>query len=104
MPTSVQAGFYSGALAYLNAVKAAGTDNAEKVMATMKATKWDDPVFGPSYIRADGRKMHDVYLFQVKTPAESKGPWDFYNLVATIPGEQAFRPMDKGDCPLVAKK
>jgi branched-chain amino acid transport system substrate-binding protein len=103
MPTMVQAGFYSAALAYLNAVKAAGTDDSDKVMATLKATKWEDPVFGPSYIRADGRKMHNMYLFEVKKPAESKGPWDYYKLLATIPGEQAFRPMDQGGCALVAK-
>ena len=77
MPTSVQAGFYSATLAYLNAVKATGTDDPDKVMAQMKATTWDDPVFGKSSIRADGRKMHDMYLFEVKTPAESKGPWDY---------------------------
>jgi branched-chain amino acid transport system substrate-binding protein len=103
MPTMAQAGFYSATLAYLNAVKAAGTDDADKVMAKMKAGKWDDPLFGSSYIRADGRKMHDMYLFEVKTPAESKGPWDYYKLLATIPGEEAFRPMDQGDCPLVKK-
>jgi branched-chain amino acid transport system substrate-binding protein len=104
MPTMVQAGFYSATLAYLNAVKAAGTDNPDKVMATLKAAKWDDPVFGPSWVRADGRKMHDMYLFEVKKPSESKGPWDYYKLVATIPAEQAFRPMDQGNCPMVAKK
>ncbi|MGE5150074.1 MAG: ABC transporter substrate-binding protein [Rhodospirillaceae bacterium] len=104
MPTSVQAGFYSATLAYLNAVKAAGTDDADKVMAQMKATKWDDPVFGKSWIRPDGRNMHDMYLFEVKTPAESKGPWDYYKLLATIPAEEAFRPMDQGGCPMVAKK
>jgi branched-chain amino acid transport system substrate-binding protein len=103
MPTMAQAGFYSASLAYLNAVKAAGTDDSDKVMATLKATKWDDPVFGPSYIRPDGRKMHSMYLFEVKKPSESKGPWDYYKLLATIPGEQAFRPLDQGGCPLVAK-
>jgi branched-chain amino acid transport system substrate-binding protein len=103
MPTMAQAGFYSASLAYLNAVKAAGTDDSDKVMATLKATKWDDPVFGPSYIRPDGRKMHSMYLFEVKKPSESKGPWDYYKLLATIPAEQAFRPLDQGGCPLVAK-
>ena len=103
MPTQVQAGFYSATLAYLNAVKAVGTDDPDKVMAHLKSIKWDDPVYGPSYIRADGRKMHDMYLFEVKTPAESKGPWDYYKLIATVPGEQAFRPMDQGDCPMVKK-
>ncbi len=104
MPTSVQAGFYSAALQYLNAVKAAGTDDSDKVMAKLKELKWDDPVFGPSYIRADGRKMHDMYLFEVKSPAESKGPWDYYKLVATIPGEEAFRPIAQGGCPMLEKK
>ena len=103
MPTMVQAGFYSATLAYLNAVKAAGTDDPDKVMATMKATKWDDPLFGKSWIRPDGRKMHDMYLFEVKKPSESKGPWDDYNLVATIPAEQAFRPLEQSECPLVKK-
>ena len=83
---------------------AAGTDNPDKVMATMKAKPWDDPVFGKSYIRADGRNMHDMYLFEVKKPSESKGPWDYYNLIATIPAEEAFRPLDQGNCPMVAKK
>ncbi len=104
MPTSVQAGFYSATLAYLNAVKATGTDDPDKVMAAMKAAKWDDPIFGPSYVRQDGRKMHDMYLFEVKKPSESKGPWDYYKLLARISGEEAFRPMADGECPLVAKK
>ena len=103
VPTSVQAGFYSATLQYLNAVKAAGTDDSDKVMAMLKSMKWDDPIFGPSSIRADGRKMHDMYLFEVKSPAESKGPWDYYKLLATIPGPEAFRPMEQGDCPLVKK-
>ena len=103
MPTSIQAGFYSAALQYLNSVKAAGTDQSDAVMANLKSTKWDDPVFGPSYIRADGRKMHSMYLFEVKKPSESKGPYDYYKLIATIPGEEAFRPMDQGECPLVKK-
>ena len=103
MPTSVQAGFYSATLAYLNAVKATGTDNAEKVMAAMKATKWEDPIFGPSYVRQDGRKMHNMYLFEVKKPSESKGPWDYYKLLAQISGEDAFRPLADSECPLVKK-
>ena len=103
MPTSVQAGFYSGALQYLNAVKAAGTDNADAVMAKLKEIKWDDPVFGQSYIRADGRKMHDMYLFEVKKPSESKGPYDYYKLITKMSAEEAFRPMDQGECPMVKK-
>jgi branched-chain amino acid transport system substrate-binding protein len=103
MPTMVQAGFYSAALRYLQVVKETGTDKAETVMAKLKSEKWDDPVFGPSYIRIDGRNMHNMYLFEVKAPSESKGPWDYYKLMATIPAEQAFRPLDQGGCPLVKK-
>ena len=103
MPTSIQAGFYTAAKAYLEQVKALGTDDADKVMARFKSTPADDPLFGKSVIRADGRKVHDVYLFEVKAPAESKGPWDYYKLVRTIPGNEAFRPMEQGDCPLVKK-
>ena len=103
MPTSIQAGFYSATKRYLEAVKAAGTDNAEKVMANLKSGPWDDPVFGKSYVRPDGRNMHDMYLFQVKAPADSKAPWDYYKLVHKIPAEEAFRPMDQGECPMVKK-
>ena len=69
----------------------------------MKEMPTDDPLFGKGTIRADGRKIHPMYLFEVKKPAESKGPWDYYKLRATIPAEQAFRPLDQGDCPLVKK-
>ena len=103
MPTSVQAGYYSATKHYLEAVKAAGTDQSDAVMARMKATPTDDTLFGKGYIRADGRKMHDMYLFEVKSPAELKGPDDYYKLIRTIPGEEAFRPMEKGDCPLTKK-
>jgi branched-chain amino acid transport system substrate-binding protein len=104
MPTMIQAGFYSATLAYLEAVKAAGTDDPDKVMAQMKSRQWDDPIFGKSWVRPDGRKMHDMYLFEVKAPSESKGPWDYYKQLATIPADEAFRPMDQGNCPMVAKK
>jgi branched-chain amino acid transport system substrate-binding protein len=104
MPTMIQAGFYSATLAYLNAVKATGTDDADKVMAQLKSGPWEDPVFGKSWIRPDGRNMHDMYLFEVKKPSESKGPWDYYKLVSKIPAEEAFRPLDQGNCPMVAKK
>jgi branched-chain amino acid transport system substrate-binding protein len=103
MPTSIQAGYYAATKHFLEAVKAAGTDQADTVVAKMKATPTDDPLFGKGYIRADGRKMHNMYLFEVKPPAESKGPYDYYKLIRTIPGEEAFRPMEKGDCPLVKK-
>jgi branched-chain amino acid transport system substrate-binding protein len=103
MPTSIQAGFYSATKRYIEAVKASGTDDADKVMATLKAAPFDDPVFGKSVIRPDGRNVHDMYLFEVKKPAESKGAWDYYKLVRSIPGAEAFRPMDQGECPLVKK-
>ena len=103
MPTSVQMGFYSATLRYLQAIKATGSDDADKVMAALKSGPWDDPLFGKSYIRADGRNMHAMYLFQVKSPAESKGPYDYYKLIRSIPAEEAFRPMDQGECPMVKK-
>jgi branched-chain amino acid transport system substrate-binding protein len=78
-------------------------DDGTKVIAKMKETPTDDPLFGKGTIRADGRKIHDMYLFEVKKPAESKAPWDYYKLRATIPAAQAFRPIDQGDCPLVKK-
>jgi len=101
MPTSAQAGVYSSALHYLNAVKETKTKDAPKVMAQMRATPIDDPLFGKGEIRIDGRAIHPMYLFRVKKPADSKGPWDLYELVATIPADQAFRPLADGGCPLV---
>ncbi|NJR41753.1 MAG: ABC transporter substrate-binding protein [Akkermansiaceae bacterium] len=101
MPTMIQAGFYSAARNYLEAIKAAGTDDADKVIAKLKSTPMDDSLFGKGYVRKDGRKMHDMHLFEVKKPEESKGAWDYYKLVRTIPAEEAFRPLDKGGCPLV---
>jgi branched-chain amino acid transport system substrate-binding protein len=101
MPSMVQAGVYSSVLHYLKAVEAAKTDDGTKVVAQMKATPTDDPLFGKGSIRADGRKLHPAYLVEVKKPSESKGPWDYYKIRATIPAEQAFRPLNQGDCPLV---
>jgi len=103
MPTSIQAGYYSATKQYLDAIKATGTDQAEKVVAKMKEGPVDDPLFGKGYVRADGRKIHDMYLFEVKKPGESQGPYDYYKLIRTIPGDEAFRPMEKGECPLVKK-
>lgn len=100
-PSMLQAGVYAGVLDYLKAVKATGTTEAKPVMAEMQATPADDDAFGRTVIRQDGRAVHDFYLFQVKTPAESRGPWDLYKLVSTVPGDQAFRPMAEGGCPLV---
>ncbi len=102
-PTMIHAGVYSSVLHYLKAVEALKSDDGTKVIEKMKATPTDDPLFGKGTIRADGRKIHPAYLFEVKKPAESKGPWDYYKLRATIPAEQAFRPLDQGDCPLVKK-
>jgi branched-chain amino acid transport system substrate-binding protein len=102
-PTMVHAGVYASVLHYLKAVEALKSDDGTKVIEKMKATPTDDPLFGKGTIRADGRKIHPAYLFEVKKPAESKAPWDYYKLRATIPAEQAFRPLDQGDCPLVKK-
>jgi branched-chain amino acid transport system substrate-binding protein len=102
-PTMVQAGVYAGTLHYLKAVEALKSDDADKVMAKMKSMPTDDPLFGKGSIRADGRGIHPAYLFQVKTPAESKGPYDYYKLRATIPAAEAFRPLDEGGCPLATK-
>ncbi|GJD36285.1 ABC transporter substrate-binding protein [Methylobacterium aerolatum] len=103
MPTMNQAGVYGGLLHYLKAVAATKSKDPQATMAWMKANPTDDPLFGKGTIRADGRKLHPMYLFEVKTPADSKAPWDVYKLLDTIPADQAFRPMEDGGCPLVAK-
>ncbi|WP_228530743.1 MULTISPECIES: ABC transporter substrate-binding protein [Myxococcaceae] len=104
MPTMVHAGVYSAVTHYLKAVKALKSDADGKAVVTqMKATPTDDPLFGKGSIRADGRKIHPMYLYQVKAPNESKKPWDYYKLVRTIPAEQAWSPLDKSECPLVKK-
>jgi branched-chain amino acid transport system substrate-binding protein len=102
-PTMIHAGVYSATLHYLKTVEALKSDDGGKVIAKMKETPTDDPLFGKGTIRADGRKIHDMYLFEVKKPAESKGPWDYYKLRSTIPAAQAFRPLDQGECSLVKK-
>jgi branched-chain amino acid transport system substrate-binding protein len=105
MPTMVQAGVYAGVLHYLKAVKALKSDaDGKAVVDQMKKMPTDDPLFGKGTIRSDGRKIHPMYLYEVKKPSESKGPWDYYKLVKEVPGEQAFRPIDQGDCNLVSKK
>src|SRR5712692_1973004 len=101
MPTMAQAGVYSGVLHYLKAVEALKSDEGPKVIAKMKAMPVDDPLFGKGSIRQDGRKDHPMYLFEVKKPSDSKAPWDYYKLRATIPADQAFRPEKDGGCPLV---
>jgi len=103
-PTMIHAGVYSAVLHYLKAIEASKTDDGTKVIAQMKAMPTDDPLFGKGSIRADGRKIHPAYLYEVKKPAESKGVYDYYKVRATIPADQAFRPMEQGECPLVAKK
>jgi len=103
MPTSAQAGVYSSAMHYLNAIKDAKTKDSLKVMEQMRATPIDDPLFGKGEVRIDGRATHPMYLFRVKTPDASKGPWDIYELIATIPANEAFRPLADGGCPLVKK-
>ncbi|RTL58132.1 MAG: ABC transporter substrate-binding protein [Rhodocyclaceae bacterium] len=103
MPTMVQAGEYSSVLHYLNAVKAAGTDDTQKVMAQMKKTPVNDFFAKNGKIREDGRMVHDMYLLQVKKPEESKYPWDYYNVRATIPAAEAFQPLALSKCPLVKK-
>jgi branched-chain amino acid transport system substrate-binding protein len=102
-PTMVQAGVYAGVLHYLKAVTElkSGADG-KAVVAKMKATPTDDPLFGKGTIRADGRKVHDAYLFEVKAPSESKYPGDFYKTRTTIPAAEAFRPLKDGNCPLVS--
>jgi len=100
MPSSLQAADYSATLQYLNAVKAAGSDDTDKVMAKLKSAKINDIYAKNGYIRADGSMIHDMYLMQVKSPAESKEPWDYYKVAQTIPGEQAFTTKAESKCAL----
>ena len=104
-PNMNHAGCYAATLHYLKAVADMGAAEAKRsgaaTVARMKAMPTDDDCFGPGSIRADGRKLHPAYLFRVKAPAENRGPWDYYDLVATIPADQAFRPLAEGGCPLV---
>ena len=100
-PTMVHAGVYSAVLHYLKGVEASGDKATEGVMGWMKSNPSSDPVFGEGSLRADGRHIHDMYLFQVKSPSESTGPWDYYKLLSTIPAEVAFRPLEEGGCALV---
>jgi branched-chain amino acid transport system substrate-binding protein len=103
MPTMAQAAVYSAIHHYLSAIAAAGTDEAKAVMAKMREKPVDDFYVRNGRLREDGRLVHDMYFAQVKTPSESKGPWDYYKILATIPGDQAFRPLAEGGCPLVAR-
>ena len=102
-PTMVHAGVYASVLHYLKAVEAAGTKDSQAVVAKMKETPSEDPLFGTGQVRKDGRHVHDMYLLQVKSPDQSQGAWDYYNVLATIPAEKAFRPLEDGKCPLVTQ-
>ena len=101
MPTMIQAGLYSATMHYLKAIEAIKTDEAPELMAQMRATPIHDFFAHDGKIRIDGRMVHEMHLFEVKKPEESKGEWDLYKLIATVPGDEAFRPLDKGGCPLV---
>lgn len=101
VPTENQAGVYSSVLAYLRAVRATGSKDGDKVVAAMKAHPIQDTLFGTVTVRPDGRAIHPMYVFRVKSPAESRGRWDLYALAATIPADEAFRPLNEGGCPLV---
>ncbi len=104
MPTMVVAGVYAGVLHYLKAVKALKSDaDGKAVVDEMKKLPTNDPLFGKGTIRVDGRKMHPMYLYEVKSPSESKYPWDYYKLIKEVPADQAFRPLSQDDCSLVKK-
>lgn len=101
MPTMVHAGVYASTLHYLKAVEALGGKDTAAVIAKMKELPSQDPLFGKGQVRQDGRHVHDMYLFRVKKPDQSKGDYDYYETVATIPADKAFRPLADGGCPLV---
>ena len=104
MPTMAQAAVDSAIRHYLGAIEAAGTDEAKAVMAKMREIPVNDFYAKNGKVREDGRMVHDMYFVQVKTPEESTGPWDYYKILSTIPGDQAFRPLDEGGCPLVKQR
>jgi len=104
MPTMVHAAIYSSVRHYLEAVKAAGTDEAQAVVAKMRATPVNDFYVKGGQIRADGRLVHDMYLVEVKKPQESTGSWDYYKIIRTVPGTEAFRSAEESGCPLVTKR
>jgi branched-chain amino acid transport system substrate-binding protein len=105
MPTTVHAGVYSSLIHYFKTLDAMGGNSHDgiKIIDKMKSMPTDDPLFGKGTIQPNGRKLHPAYLFEVKKPDESKGPWDYYKLVATIPADQAFTPLEKSTCPLLKK-
>jgi branched-chain amino acid transport system substrate-binding protein len=103
VPTMVHAGVYAGLIHYFKALDALGGNphDGAKVVAKMKEIPTDDPLFGKGEVQPNGRVIHPAYLFEVKKPSESKGPWDYYKLVSTTPADQAFTPLDKSTCPLL---
>ena len=103
MPTMMQAAVYSAVLSYLKAIEATGTDDADTVLARLRASRLDDAVIRNGQLRADGKMVHDMLLVQVKTPAESKGEWDLYKVLETIPGDKAFAPLADSKCTLVKR-
>lgn len=103
MPTMTQAGVYSSVRHFLKAVEAAGTDDGERVAQKMKELPIRDAYTANGRVRQDGQVMHDMYLVEVKNPAESKGPWDYYKVLATVPADQVFQPLSTSECPLVRK-
>jgi branched-chain amino acid transport system substrate-binding protein len=104
-PTMVQAGVYSGLIHYFKALDALGGNphDGVKVVEKMKSMPTDDPLFGKGEIQPNGRTIHSAYLFEVKKPSESKAPWDFYKLIGTVPGDQAFTPLSESKCALLKK-
>jgi branched-chain amino acid transport system substrate-binding protein len=103
MPSETQGGVYSATMSYLKAVRAAGSDDADAVMSQLKKLKINDMFAKNAWVREDGRMMHDVYLMEVKKPAESRYPWDYLSLKSVIPAEEAFQPLSLSRCPLVKK-
>ena len=103
MPTMSQAGVYSAVRHYLKAIEAAGTDDAQRVVAKMRETPVNDFFAENGNIREDGRMVHDMYLAEVKSPEASRQPWDYYRIIRTVPGEQAFRPLSESECALVKR-
>lgn len=102
-PSMLQAGDYSAAMFYLNGVKASGSDDGDTIMKWMKSNKVNDFFAQGGFVREDGRMVHDMYLMQVKTPAESKAPWDYYKVVATLPGDEVYTKLSESTCKLVKK-
>jgi branched-chain amino acid transport system substrate-binding protein len=104
MPTQIQAGTYSAVRHYLQAVKDSDTDDPVTVVEKMRETPINDMFTANGHIRPDGRMVHDMYVVQVKTPAESSDPWDLVKIIRIVPGDEAFRPLTESECPLVQKR